>query len=103
MTGFGRPFYFETIDDLLILREIEGIVEEIITTGKLMYAYYRAGNSDKPTSSQKEIDDAKLILEQNEPYGVLVIPDNHTMDVKSTNVLQEILLFYDRMRMRVYG
>jgi len=86
-----------------MLSEIESIVEEIIATGKLMYVYYKVGNDQRPITSQSEINDAKATLEENEPYGVLVIPDNHSLDLKSSNILQEILMFYDRIRMRVYG
>jgi hypothetical protein len=59
ITGFGRPFYFEAIDDLLILRKIERIIEELISEGKLFYVLYRVGNDKHPSRSQKEIDQMK--------------------------------------------
>ena len=103
LTGFGRPFYFEAIDDLLILRKVERIIEEIIDKGSIYQAIYKVGTEKAPVRSQAEVDNVKEMLERAEPYSVVVMPYNHSMEMKSNNVLQDILVFYDKIRHRVYG
>ncbi len=103
ITGFGRPFYFEQIDDLLILRKIERTIEELIETGKIMYQIYNVGNDKYPARSQAEVEQVKENIEYSEPYSIIVAPHNHSVEMKSNNVLQDILVFYDKIRHRAYG
>ena len=102
-TGFGRPFFFEQIDDVLMLRRLEILMDDIISSGQLFEAMYKIGDANSPVVSQQEILDAKQILEATSPYGIIVAPGNHSLEVKSTNLLQDIILLYDRMRHRVFG
>lgn len=103
LTGFGRPFYFEAIDDLLILRKIERIIEHIIEKGKVMYSIYKVGNDKMPARSKDELIQTKKMLEGMEPYDTIVAPHNHDIETRANNVLQDILVFYDKIRHRVYG
>lgn len=103
LTGFGRPFYFEAIDDLLILRKIERIIEHIIEKGKLMYSIYKVGNDKMPARSRDELINVKAMLESMEPYDTIVAPHNHEIETRANNVLQDILTFYAQIRHRVYG
>ncbi len=57
ITGFGRPFYFETLDDLLLMRDVERTIEELVMKGRILFALYRVGNDRYPTTSQKQIED----------------------------------------------
>lgn len=103
VTGFGRPFYFEVIDDILMLRKLEMIMEQLVSEGKLMIAMYNVGNNNFPTKSQKEITQTSQMLNETDPYGIIVQPHNHSVQIAQTSVLEQILGFYDRIRHRVYG
>ena len=103
LTGFGRPFYFEVIDDIVMMRKLEMIMEELVSSGKLSVTVYNIGNNNYPIRSQQEIIDGVELLEKTDPYGIIVAPHNHSVTMTSNNVLMQILEFYDRVRHRVYG
>lgn len=104
ITGFGRPFYFETLDDLLLMRDVERTIEELVMKGRILFALYRVGNDRYPTTSQKQIEDQVAMLETTEPFGIIVAPHNHDIEVRSAdNLINSLVNFYDRIRHRVYG
>jgi ASC-1-like (ASCH) protein len=44
------------------------------------------------------------MLETTEPFGIIVAPHNHDIEVRSAdNLINSLVNFYDRIRHRVYG
>jgi len=48
------------------------IMEQLVSEGKLMIAMYNVGNNNFPTKSQKEITQTSQMLNETDPYGIIV-------------------------------
>ncbi len=87
---FGRPYYIEALEDLLMLRKLEDQFDSMIDTGMFNAVVYYVGNDNNPPQNG-EFEEILNTLEYNPAEGVIIIPGHHDIKfLQAQNIVQLI-------------
>jgi hypothetical protein len=89
---FGRPFFIEALDDLIMLRKTEEQIDNMLANGMFNAVIYNVGNKDFPPKME-DMEKVQETLEWEPAHGVIVIPGHHKVEyLQSQNITQLIEL-----------
>ncbi len=100
-TPFGRPPLSEVLEDVLALRTLEEVIQDMIRQNMYVITVYKVGTPDRP-GKQQDIDAVKKNLTWNPSDGMLVMPGDHDIGIVSANI-KDILSFIEYFKTKIYS
>lgn len=101
-TVFGRPFYIESLEDLIMLRKMEEQIDSMLSTGQMNATVYYVGNKDNPPKAD-DMDRVQSGLEWNPSEGVVVIPGHHDVKYLQAQNITQLIDLMNYFKNRFYS
>lgn len=101
-TVFGRPFYIESLEDLIMLRKMEEQIDSMLSTGQLNATVYYVGNKDNPPKAD-DMENVKNGLEWNPSQGVVILPGHHDVKYLQAQNITQLISLMEYFKNRFYS
>lgn len=89
---FGRPFFLEALDDLIMLRKMEELIDSMWNNGMFNAVIYKVGNEKVPPK-ESDLEMVMNTLQWNPSDGVVIVPGTHEVKyLEAQNITQLINL-----------
>lgn len=99
---FGRSFFLESLEDLMILRMIESVMAHMIETNQFYVPVIYVGTKDAPGTPER-ISAVRNEIENASDDGFLILPGNCEVDYKDIANLSDLKGYAEYFRNRYYG
>lgn len=99
----GQSQILPVLDDVRALRKLEEEIEILGFQYSIPLYLYKVGNKDIPPALG-EVESVSSTINSMPPYGMLVVPGHHTIEVPSNaNDVIDIIKYVEHFKQRIYS
>jgi len=99
---FGRSFFLESLEDLMVLRMIESVMSHLLETNQFYVPVIYVGTKESPGTPER-LARVRAEIENASDDGFLILPGNCEIDYKEVANLSDLKGYAEYFRNRYYG